>query len=196
MKILGSFLPLSKLYLNSRVLETFPQYKLGNEIKQKMNLFGILSEGCENCGKNHFLYKTDFECITCKKDVCKLCSHRRNYFVGIDKKFQECYSCFDKTNIDIRKMLTSENGIIKDYDVIKEHTAIINSNYYTNTFNAIEQIKHMSLLYGYNAITYLKMETYTVDRTKIINLKNRKSAEGLQLAYMATGIPVGITKQL
>lgn len=158
-------------------------------------MLDFVMEKCKNCGENHFIYKTDFKCYQCNKRICKTCGTSRSYLSDQGKFCLECPTCYNEVNVKIRKMPTSENGNIREYNIVKEKASVDYSKYFSNPSSALEYFKHVALSYNFNGIIYLKTESFTVDRREIINLTDRKT-KGYQLAYRVSGIFVVIEKQL
>ena len=161
-----------------------------------MNPLDLLKTTCKNCGTNHFLYNKEYQCHTCKKVICKSCSY------GLDKHLyknipsRECFECNNKKSKAIRKMIAVESGIIKEYKIVNESNGVVNSPYFSEPNLAIENLKHLALIKGYSAITFLKIDKAHISPKSLANFSGSKFREyNLITGYYASGILVVVKKQ-
>jgi hypothetical protein len=157
-----------------------------------MNSFGILNSTCKNCDENYFLYKKDYQCVSCNKTLCDSCSSEETYLGKF--KDRTCFPCAKKNRIAIRKMIAVENGVIREYNILNEDNSILDSAYHGSTSRAIEHLKYRCLQNGYDAITYLKTESNFTERRNFADLVNDRNKR-LHQGYVASGIFVKIEKK-
>ncbi len=161
-----------------------------------MNLPEIITETCKNCNNKHFLYKKNLTCYTCKKEVCKYCNYSRLYKFQ-SNIFQECNTCFNETNIKIRKLPTSENGVIREHNIINESKSVTKSFYFSEPALALDHLKHIALLNNFNAVTYLKTTSIRMCPKNLGEFNgNRFRSYNIITGYSVSGIFVKIEKQL
>jgi hypothetical protein len=158
--------------------------------------FEILKITCKSCGEKHLLYAKEYQCYTCKKVICKSCSRSLDDHLNRNITNRECVSCHFDRGKAIRKMIAVESGIIREYNIVNESNAVVDSLYFSEPNLAIEHLKHMALLYGFDAITYLRINKAFLDakdRADFSGSKFRRYPPSM--GYSASGILVLIEKQ-
>jgi hypothetical protein len=161
-----------------------------------MKPFENLKITCKNCGKNHLLYKQEYQCYTCKKVICKSCSHNLDKHLYKDIPCRECYACNNKKEKAIRKMIAVESGIIREYNIVNESNGVINSPFFSELNLAIENLKHQALINGFDAITYLKIEKAYLKAKSFADFSGSRFLRYQPgIGYSASGILVVIEKQ-
>jgi hypothetical protein len=90
-------------------------------------------------------------------------------------------------------MISVERDIIKDYNIIEEHSSIVSSAPYSEPNRALDHLKYICLRDGFDAIIYSKIEKQQIEKKYIVDLVNRGPRSSI--AYVASGIPVKVKKQ-